>query len=204
MTLTDGRSLPVNEVAFSKAVLDNMADAVSVNVGLTRVYVNEAYLQLFGLNDRSEAVERQIDEHMSVEHRKTVRERTLASQNGSLPPGLHSYRIIRPNGEARMIEAKAVAVTYEGQAASLAILRDVTERAEQEATLRAALSLNAATLESTADGILVVNGEGIIVNYNAKFAQMWGLESAVLDAPTRDRAIAHAAKQLNNPEPFSR
>src|SRR5688572_23529114 len=56
--------------AFSKAVLDQLGDAVSVNVGMTRVYVNDAYLNLYGLKDKSEAVGHAIDEHLAPKQKK--------------------------------------------------------------------------------------------------------------------------------------
>jgi len=46
--------------------------------------------------------------------------------------------------------------------------------------LAASLSMLAATLESTADGILVVDLHGRVVGRNAKFSRMWGLPDDVV------------------------
>ncbi len=76
------------------------------------------------------------------------------------------------------------------------------ERSEEE--LEATLSLQRATLESTADGILVVNAEGQIVSFNRRFKEMWRIPEEVLDSGDDARAIAYARDQLIDPESFVR
>jgi signal transduction histidine kinase/CheY-like chemotaxis protein len=63
-------------------------------------------------------------------------------------------------------------------------MRDITERRRAHATLRQSLSLLRATLESTADGILVVDLAGQIVIFNQKFADLWGCRTR---SSTRER-----------------
>jgi diguanylate cyclase (GGDEF)-like protein/PAS domain S-box-containing protein len=169
------RALLRTEDAFSRAVLDHLADAISVNVGLTRVYVNDAYLELHGLRDKSEAIGRPIDEHLDPAQAALLRERALRQQRPEALPSRHEYKISRKDGVERHVEVRAMSVTFEGNLASLSILRDITERVTTEAKLNAALSLNAATLESTGDGILVVDLDGRIVNSNRRFSEMWGV-----------------------------
>ncbi len=64
------------------------------------------------------------------------------------------------------------------------------------------LSLLEATLESTADGILVVDTSGQIVAYNEKFAQMWRIPREVLKSRDDDRALSVVLKQLRDPDAF--
>jgi len=59
-----------------------------------------------------------------------------------------------------------------------------------------------ATLEATADGILVVDRSGKIARYNKRFATMWRLPDTVLEGGDDDRAIAIALRQLKNPDAF--
>ena len=79
---------------------------------------------------------------------------------------------------------------------------DITERRRVEAERERAASLLRATLESTADGILVVDVAGRIASYNQKLADMWELPEAVLEAGDDEAAIAHVLAQLREPERF--
>ena len=64
------------------------------------------------------------------------------------------------------------------------------------------LSLLTATLDSTADGILVVNTEGAIMRSNARFAQMWRIPDELLARRDDAAAIGFVLDQLLYPELF--
>jgi len=63
-------------------------------------------------------------------------------------------------------------------------------------------SLLLATLEATADGILVVDRMGKIVRFNKRFASMWRIPDAILASRDDDRALAYAVRQLKDPDAF--
>lgn len=70
--------------------------------------------------------------------------------------------------------------------------------------LMVANSVLSATLESTADGILVVDNDGRITLLNKRFADMWGIPQSVLDSGNDNKAIEFVLPQLVNPEQFGR
>lgn len=78
----------------------------------------------------------------------------------------------------------------------------VIRRRSAEEELVKSLSLLQATLESTADGILVVDLDGKIVSYNAKFQEMWRIPAAILAARDDNKALAFVLDQLVRPEEF--
>jgi len=78
----------------------------------------------------------------------------------------------------------------------------VSERLHVDADLRSALSLINATLESTADGILVVDRAGVITKFNAPFATMWRLPDALLAGRDDRGAIEFVVDQLSCPADF--
>ena len=93
----------------------------------------------------------------------------------------------------------------------LTIIRDISEHKKAEETLSETISLLKATLESTADGILVVDIQGRIIDYNSKFLKIWGMpESLIPEGKTKDlvapenvdMAMNHIIKQLSDPQLF--
>jgi PAS domain S-box-containing protein len=63
-------------------------------------------------------------------------------------------------------------------------------------------SLLRATLESTADGLLVVDLEGRIVSTNAKFAQMWGIAPELLESGDDRAVLGSVLASLEDPDAF--
>ncbi len=74
------------------------------------------------------------------------------------------------------------------------------KRAEEE--LANSLSLLRATLESTADGILVVDGDGKIVSFNRKFIDMWRIPDAIIESRDDSKAVDFVLNQLRDPKAF--
>ena len=86
--------------------------------------------------------------------------------------------------------------------ASVHVVRDITERKRSEAALQQAHSLLRSTLDATADGILVVDQHGRMVDYNTQFVQLWRLPEDVLARRDDAQALAFVMKQLKYPEQF--
>jgi diguanylate cyclase (GGDEF)-like protein/PAS domain S-box-containing protein len=63
-------------------------------------------------------------------------------------------------------------------------------------------SLHQATLESTADGILVVDNQGRITGFNQKFVQMWGISECLLTSGNDKQALKIALSQLKYPKDY--
>jgi PAS domain S-box-containing protein len=79
---------------------------------------------------------------------------------------------------------------------------DITARKRAEESLKLSVSLLQATLESTDDGILVVDKSGRITSYNKQFAKMWNLPADVVASRDDNRALNHVLGQLKYPEAF--
>jgi diguanylate cyclase (GGDEF)-like protein/PAS domain S-box-containing protein len=79
---------------------------------------------------------------------------------------------------------------------------DITARSAAELGLRNALSLLTATLDATADGILVVDTEGQITSSNRRFIEMWRLPDSLLATGDEAATVAFVLDQLTRPEVF--
>ena len=86
---------------------------------------------------------------------------------------------------------------------------DVSARVAAEAGLRDAVqelrdtsSLLNATLESTADGVLVVDTDRRVASYNSQFVRMWRLDESIVLAGDDHRLLRAVRDQLKDPQGF--
>ncbi len=68
--------------------------------------------------------------------------------------------------------------------------------------LEESINLYRATLECSTDGILVVNNQGKMVDYNERFRKMWNVPREYLEARNDKKAIEHVMGQCTDPEAF--
>ena len=73
---------------------------------------------------------------------------------------------------------------------------------KEKEELAKSFSILEATLESTADGILVADFNGRIVRFNKKFVELWGIPQQILDLQDYEKAITFVSDQLQNPDDF--
>ncbi len=100
------------------------------------------------------------------------------------------------NGMLAQIQARDAAL----QKAQTELEKRVAERT---AELANSLSLLHATLESTADGILVTDCSGTVTNFNEKFLSMWQIPPELARATQEDRLLIDAVlPQLKDPVVF--
>lgn len=58
------------------------------------------------------------------------------------------------------------------------------------------------TLESTADGILVVNSDGKITAWNRKMVQMWNIPSHLIEEGEYSSILSYLLPQISNPDHY--
>ncbi len=92
--------------------------------------------------------------------------------------------------------------TGNGAVSMIAAVRDTSHRPENDDSLREAMSLLSATLESTADGILVVSSEGEIAGVNNQFLTMWGIPREMLATGDDEAVMGFVLDQLRDPAQF--
>jgi len=110
---------------------------------------------------------------------------------------------IHATGGARIpVEVSANYLTYNDRARNCLILRDISERRRFEEKNRETLSILSATLESTADGILVVDLTKRVVMRNRKFEQIFSLTPQLDPTLEYQAFLEHLNEHLKDPDPF--
>ena len=105
-------------------------------------------------------------------------------------------RARRPSPEVPKVPARSVRKKESGKK------RSVTAERLAEEALERSLSLLKATLESTADGILVVDRTGRIQTTNQKFMEMWHIPAALAAAGDDEPLLEYVVAQLKDPQAF--
>ncbi len=75
---------------------------------------------------------------------------------------------------------------------------------ERTSSLNNALSLTRATLESSADGILVTNAAGKIIDYNQQLIEMWEIPESLMAHKDFKVLMEYMLNQLKNPSEFQK
>ena len=114
------------------------------------------------------------------------------------------YRFLRPNGDSIHVNDKGFVVRDEkGKAIRMiGAASNITKRKKNEIALEESFSNLEAILNSTADGLLVVDLNGKIDLCNKKFKELWQIPNNILSTMDDEKLLGAVLGKLKNPEEF--
>ena len=112
------------------------------------------------------------------------------------------WRHKKKNGELIFVDITTVSVFYKGKKVRHVMIQDITDRKRSEDALKESISLLNATIESTADGILVVDQKGKITLLNQKFVDMWNIPKEILGNKEDEHVHNLVIEQVKNQDDF--
>ena len=116
----------------------------------------------------------------------------------------YEHRIVRPDGDIRWLHT-AGDVVCNGTGTAQRVVGscwDITTQHQTMEKLRQSVSLLEATLDSTADGILVVDREGHVATYNQRFLTLWRIPPSLAARRDDHALLSLVANQLEEPQVF--
>ena len=133
------------------------------------------------------------------------RERVSAIMSRALKEQLsfsHDERILRPDGSVRALHTWGHSVIGEDGKfiRMIGVCQDITELQQSKSYLEQSLSLQRATLESTADGLMVVDAAGKIVGFNRRLLEVWKIPAALISGQNYKTALNSVLNLLVDPE----
>ena len=171
-------------------------------------FINEYGLVFFGFLEEDEVIGKNIQGTIFQDSDDTTSSNLPIKTNNSTDnPELYMLqesRNTRNDGEQVWISwSNRPILDEEGNLIEiLSVGVDITERKRIESTLEEFLSLQRATFESIADGILAVDRIGHITSYNQQFVDMFSLSSEVLSMPDYALRLEFLAEQMLDPQDF--
>ncbi len=166
------------------------------------VRVNAALCRLLGRTE-AELLGRRDQEFTHPDDRQSDVDAAWRILRGEIHAWQCEKRFLRPDGSVVWALANLTFLRDEdGNPISwMGQFQDVSERKRNEKELEETLSLLAATLDATADGVLVVDPAGRITSFNRRFTEMWRLPEEVLQAGD-SAALAWVLDQLADRDAF--
>jgi PAS domain S-box-containing protein len=173
--------------------------------GWPMLFVSDDCAELTGY-ERSDLVDGDVSYGQDVMH-PSDRDRVWESVQDTLEahePFRVEYRIRTADGAEKWVWEQGQGVFEDGEIVAVeGFIMDVTERKESQGRLEYQSSLLEAQMETTIDGLLVVDEERTVVSYNDRFLEMWEIPEAVVetesDEALLDWVIEH---KLAEPDAF--
>jgi two-component system, cell cycle sensor histidine kinase and response regulator CckA len=129
------------------------------------------------------------------------RDKALEKMNEAMAgrPQFFEWTHAKLEGTCFDAEVKLSGIEIAGERHILAIVRDITDRKRSQKALERSLSLQRATLESTADGILVVDRAGNVSSFNRKFLEMWHIPEFFTVLMDDEKLLKYVIDQVKDP-----
>lgn len=129
-----------------------------------------------------------LQSFLDGEHRASTAEKRYVRKDKSVIWVDLSISLVRnPNGEPNYF---------------ISVIEDVTEHKHAETALRESENKLNVILESTADGILAVDGKGKVLRTNKRFAELWKIPQSLVDSKDDNAMLNYVLSQLVEPEAF--
>ena len=174
---------------------------ITVNSDQKIVLFNTAAESMFGYT-AEEALGQTLDILIPARYREAHRLHlehfAKTGQTNRSMGGLDILKARRRDGTEFPIRASISQTDVDGVKLLTAIVRDVTDLVRTSAQLERTINLLRITLDSTADGIIVLDSKGKVITFNKKYLEQWNVDPAQLEANNQD-AIPRALMQLKDP-----
>jgi diguanylate cyclase (GGDEF)-like protein/PAS domain S-box-containing protein len=190
--------MPLTPSLAAPEIINTMADVLFVCDREGRIeFANRAAATILGYPE-SELAGKSINDLLAHDGDLSAKLRRRSLRNDE-------HVFASATGERIDLTLSIAPVVHDGTPAGAVIIgRDMRDRKRAEREVLQAVTLLQTTLDSTADGILVIGDGGRIVSYNQRFVEMWHIPQEVMDSGDDRRALQSIMQQLVSPEEFIR
>jgi PAS domain S-box-containing protein len=174
---------------------------VMVDEDETITFCNPAFGVIFdeGIAD---LIGKNLSEFMDDENRSLMLQQTEKRKKGK--KSTYEIQVVTAKGDRKWLRISATPRfgkdgSYIG---AFGPVLDITDQKRMEEELRESEEILRATIASTADGILAVDGDGMVIHANERFLQLWRIPQNMLANKDDSRLFDFVLKQLEEPDAF--
>jgi PAS domain S-box-containing protein len=176
-------------------------DGLFVQVNGRITLVNPALCRMLGADRPEQLLGKSLWDLIHPDFHALVRSRIQLINAGlSVEPVDQKY--LRLDGTILDVEVVAAPIFRDSGIEMQVILRDITQRKRDEATLRENAALLRALIESSLDGILLVDNSGRKIIQNRRTAELWKIPPEVVADPDDRKQVAFVMSQTRHPDAF--
>jgi PAS domain S-box-containing protein len=171
-----------------------------------KLYLSEQWSQMRGGPARpTETSLHQLLDLVPLSQHRELSTALAAALRGDTDGYVVEHQVYREDGVPFWIQSVGRITRRDeaGQALGLTgTNKDITQRKAAEDQLARGAAMTRATLESTDDGILVMNAQREVMLYNQRFCELWNIGDE-LTGTGNPALVAHASSQLEDPDLFT-
>lgn len=138
------------------------------------VFANPAAVKLMGVTGLDELLGKQAKKIFQPNPWHTLMDRMRRRSEQDPPAAFVEQMVFQPTGEARYAEVSVAPTVYQGQLAMQVIVHDLSEAKQASERLRQSEALKTAILETALDGIISIDNEGKIQEWNPAAQKIFG------------------------------
>jgi two-component system, cell cycle sensor histidine kinase and response regulator CckA len=157
-----------------RILVEHANDAIAILQHGRTIYRNPAYTQLIGYTV-ADTMGRSFLDIVVPEDRDRVWEYYQKRLRGEVVPAQYEVRLLTQDSRRVSMEVKPCVIEYQGQPASMVVMRDITERKRAEEELRESEERFRKLSEAANEGI-AIHEQGRILEANQTLAEMYGYE----------------------------
>ncbi|WP_163294158.1 response regulator [Desulfovibrio sp. JC022] len=193
-------ALKEREIKY-RAIFDNASDAILLmDLNYNFISANPEAVSMFRCGSEKELLSHRPETLISPNQVAGVPSDVMLNEwvRATVDAGGLDFDVVcrRLDGEEFSASVRARKMIISGTPLLQATLSDVTDKRRSKEEIERSVSLLTATIESSADGILAVDGYGQVVAWNTRFATMWNISEHVLRSGVVSDVFGYIADQM--------